>query len=115
MRFVPSEKFCPFFLLFPAVKEKIPLLNKYRPAYLYAWGGGGSRCTQNREQVGTAADGCYNPPKPRDGACRRKSVKGALSPSFIPKAKLRLETRAFSPHPAQGMPTASPSCSVHPT
>jgi len=41
MRFVPSERICPFFLLFPTAKEKIPLLNKYRPVYLYACGGEG--------------------------------------------------------------------------
>lgn len=65
MRFVPSEKICPFFLLFPAVKEKNSLLNKYRPAYLYACGRvGDDGCTQNREQGGMAASSCHNPPKP---------------------------------------------------
>lgn len=41
MRFVPSEKICPFFffLLFPTAKEKIPLLNKHRLVYLYERGG----------------------------------------------------------------------------
>lgn len=41
MRFVPSEKICPFFSFYSLQRrKKIPLLNKYRPAYLCALGGG---------------------------------------------------------------------------
>lgn len=32
-------------------------------------------------------------------------VRDALSLFFTPKAKLRLETQVFSPHPAHGIPT----------